>query len=376
MSVAARFRIPYGRQTIEDDDLEAVKEVLFSDLLTTGPKTREFEEAICDYTGAKYCVALSNGTAALHLSSLALLREGDLVLTTPNSFVATSNAILYAKAKPIFVDIGEDGNIDLDLCEEELRKNPNIKALFVVSFSGRMVDQERLAWIRNRYGVKILEDNAHAIGAFRDGVKAGSCQNSDIGIFSFHPVKNMTTGEGGAITTNSKEIYEKLLTLRTHGIVKTDDMAPWEYEMRELGFNYRITDFQSALGISQLKKLDSFLQRRRELAKRYCEYFKGSSVRTLYGFDKGSAYHLFVVRVKYENKRELYERLISRGVGVQLHYIPINKQPYYKSLGYEDAITPNMDRYFEEALSLPIYPKLSNSEQDYVIEVLLDLLDE
>ncbi len=374
MSSAIKISIPYGRQTINQDDVNAVSEVITAPLMTTGPKTKEFEEALCSYTGVKYAVAVSNGTAALHLASLALLKEGDEVLTTPNSFLATSNSILYANAKPIFVDIKEDGNIDLDLCEKELKKNPQIKAIYVVSFSGKMLNQEKLKYLKDKYSIKILEDNAHAIGAFDGDVKAGSCKNSDISIFSFHPVKNMTTGEGGAITTNSKEIYEQLLTLRNHGMVKTPDMAPWEYEMRSLGFNYRITDFQSALGINQLKKLDSFLEKRRDIAKFYHEAFKDSPIKPLYEFDKGSAYHLFVVRVKSKDKRKLYEKLLSRGVGVQLHYMPINRQPYYKSLGYGDENIPNMDNYFEDALSLPIYPNLSRGEQEYIVNSLFEVV--
>ncbi len=202
---------------------------------------------------------MSNGTAALHLASLVLLKETDKVLTTPNSFLATSNAILYAKAKPIFVDIYENGNIDLDLCEEYLKNDNTIKAIYVVHFSGgNPVNQDKLKYLKEKYNIKILEDCAHSLGASFNDIKAGSCTNSDISIFSFHPVKNMTTGEGGAITTNSKEIYEKLLSLRNHGMVKTKDMRPWEYEMQELGFNYRITDIQSTLGLSQLKKLNKF----------------------------------------------------------------------------------------------------------------------
>ncbi len=376
MSVAVKFSIPYGKQTISQDDIDAVSEVISAPLLTTGPKAKAFEEAISAYCGAKYTLAVSNGTAALHLASLALLKQGDEVLTTPNSFLATSNALLYVGAKPRFVDIMIDGNIDLDLCEKELVKNPNIKAIYGVAFSGNMLNQQKLKALKEKYAVIILEDNAHAIGATQAGVKAGSCENSDCSIFSFHPVKNMTTGEGGAITTNSQALYEKLLTLRNHGMVKTPEMASWEYEMRDLGFNYRITDFQSALGINQLKKLDGFLEKRRAIARRYHESFKGTKIRPLYPYHDGSAYHLFVVRVPYHDKRELYEKLLAKGVGVQLHYMPINKQPYYQSLGYGDEKTPVMDGYFEEALSLPLYPLLSEGEQDYVIEVILDIVND
>ena len=380
--------IPYGRQYIEQNDIDAVVETLKSDYLTTGPKVKEFEEAIASYCGAKYCVAVANGTGALHLASLVLLNKGDRVLTTPNSFLATSNSILYAGAEPIFVDIATDGNIDLDLCEEELKKDPTIKAIYAVAFSGNMVNQEKLQKIRDNYSITILEDNAHAIGAeyqlrMENGelriIKAGSCINSDVSIFSFHPVKHLTTGEGGAITTNSKEIYEKLLTLRGHGMVKSPDMKPWEYEMRELGFNYRITDIQCALGLSQLNRLDSFIDRRVEIAKNYDKAFENSIINPLYSYNGKSSYHLYVVQVDFSkltiSKEELFNRLKEKSIGIQLHYIPINQQPYYKSLGYGDEVTPVMDKYYNRCFSLPMYPKLSDNEQEYVIKTLLEVLN-
>jgi len=372
--------IPYGRQSIDQDDIDAVVDVLKSDYLTTGPKVKEFEEAIANYCGAKYCVAVANGTGALHLASLVLFQKGDRVLTTPNSFLATSNSILYAGAKPIFVDIAKDGNIDLELCEEELKKDNSIKAIYAVSFSGHIVNQEKLAYLKSTYGVIILEDNAHAIGAKYGDIKAGACTNSDCSIFSFHPVKHLTTGEGGAITTNSKEIYEKLLTLRGHGMVKTPDMLPWEYEMRELGFNYRITDIQCALGLSQLSKLDSFIARRIEIAKIYDKAFVDTVVKPLYTFDAKSSYHLYVVLVDFDKlnitKEELFLKMREKNIGLQLHYIPINKQPYYKSLGYGDEYTPNMDRYYKECFSLPMYASLSNEQHQYVIDSLMEILSE
>ncbi len=371
--------IPYGKQSIDSRDIEAVVEVLKSDYLTTGPKVKEFEDAISDYCGAKYCISFSSATAGLHLASLVLLKKGDKVLTTPNSFLATSNAILYAGATPIFVDIAKDGNIDLDLCEEELKKDSSIKAIYGVAFSGNMLNQEKLKELKQKYNILILEDNAHAIGAVYDGIKAGSCQNSDISIFSFHPVKHMTTGEGGAVTTNSKELYEKILTLRGHGIVKTPTMKPWEYQMRELGFNYRITDIQCTLGISQLKKLDSFIKRRIEIVKVYDEAFKDTIVNPLYLYNGKSSYHLYVVEVDFSklniSKVDLFNKLREKNIGVQLHYMPINKQPYYKSLGYGDEVNPVMDKYYEECFSLPMFPKLSDEEQEYVIKSLFEVLN-
>lgn len=371
--------IPYGKQNITQDDIDAVVETLKSDYLTTGPKVKEFEDALAKFSDVKYCVAVSNGTTALHLASLVLLNKGDKVLTTPNSFLATSNSILYVGAKPIFVDITKDGNIDLNLCEEELKKDSTIKAIYAVAFSGNPLNQDRLKYLRETYRVAILEDCAHAIGATYNGVKAGSCANSDISIFSFHPVKHITTAEGGAITTNSKEIYEKLLILRAHGMVKTLDMKPWEYEMRELGYNYRITDIQCALGLSQLNKLEGFIARRKEISKTYDSAFKGTIVKPLYTFDGNSSYHLYVVLVDFTklnvSKEELFIQLREKGIGIQLHYIPINKQPYYKNLGYGNEHTPVMDKYYEECFSLPMYPLLSDEEQRYVIKSLFEILN-
>lgn len=371
--------IPYGKQSIDEDDINSVVEVLKSDFLTTGPKIKEFEEELCKYTNAKYCVAVANGTAALHLASLVLLNKGDKVITTPNSFVATSNSILYVEAIPIFVDIKEDGNINLDLCEEELKKDSSIKALYVVHFSGNPIEQEKLKFLKETYNIKILEDCAHSLGASFGNIKAGSCENSDCSILSFHPVKHITTGEGGAVTTNSKEIYEKLLELRAHGIKRLPEFAPWYYEMHSLGFNYRITDMQCALGISQLKKLDSFIKRRRELALKYDKSFFNSIVKPLYSFNQNSSYHLYVVKVDFSkldiSKIELFNKMREKNIGLQLHYIPINKQPYYKSLGYGDENTSIMDKYYEECFSLPMYTSLRDEEQEYVIKTLFEVLN-
>jgi len=371
--------IPYGKQLLEQDDIDAVVDVLNSDYLTTGPSVKAFEDALSSYCDVNYTIAVANGTAALHLASLVLLSKGDKVLTTPNSFLATSNAILYAGATPIFIDIAKDGNIDLDLCEEALKKDPSIKALYGVAFSGRMLDQEKLKHLKETYGITILEDCAHAVGAKEGNIRAASCTNSDVSILSFHPVKHMTTGEGGAITTNSKELYEKMLMLRGHGMVKTPEMKPWEYEMRELGFNYRITDMQCALGLSQLKKLNRFIERRIELVKAYDKAFENSIIKPLYTYDGKSSYHLYVVQVDFSklniSKEDLFNLLREKSIGIQLHYIPINKQPYYKSLGYGNEETPMMDKYYEECFSLPMFPKLSNEEQQYTIKTLFEVLN-
>ena len=374
--------IPYAKQSITTGDIENVIETLKSPYITSGPKVEEFESDLASYCGAKYCVAVSNGTAALHLSSLILLREGDKVLTTPNSFLATSNSILYVGAKPKFVDICENGNIDLDLCEEELLKDPSIKAIYAVAFAGNMLDQKKLKHLKDTYNILILEDCSHAIGAKDlNGIKAGSCRNSDMSTFSFHPVKHMTTGEGGAITTNNDDIYQRLLLLRSHGVYKDATMKPWEYEMRELGLNYRITDIQCALGISQLKKLDGFIQRRHSIAHKYDKSLLGSKVKPLHDFEtQQSSYHLYVVQVDFDaigmKREKLFGLFKEQNIGIQVHYIPINRQPYYKKLGYGIEKTPVMDNYYQQCLSLPIYPNLTQKQQQYIIDNLSRVVDE
>ena len=359
--------IPYGKQSIDENDIKAVTETLKSDYLTTGPKVKEFEEELAKKLNFKYVVAVSNGTAALHLASIVLLNQDDKVLTTPNSFLATSNSILYAGAKPVFVDIEKNGLIDLDLVEERLKKE-KIKALYLVSFSGLQVDEEKVKYLKEKYNVKVLFDNAHFIG--KDN---GIC---DIATYSFHPVKHITTFEGGAIGTNNKKIYERLLILRNHGIIKNKDMYPWEYKMVELGFNYRLPDVACALGLSQLKKLNFFQKRRHEIAKRYHEKL---DIETLYAYNENSSYHLFVVRYPFKDfnqKAEFFNKMRKEGISLQYHYIPIPSQTFYQNLGYTYSKRefPVMDKYYLEAFSLPIYPSLSETEQDYVIEKLKEFL--
>jgi UDP-4-amino-4,6-dideoxy-L-N-acetyl-beta-L-altrosamine transaminase len=381
--------LPYGKQHIDDDDIKAVTEALKSDYLTTGPRINEFEQKICEFSGAEYAVAVSNGTAALHLASLCLLKENDKVLTTPNSFLATTNSILYAGAVPVFIDICPDGNMDLDLCEQYLESN-DIKAIYTVHFSGKAVNQDKLKYLKDKYAVKILEDCAHSIGAvFKDingnEIKAGSCLYSECSIFSFHPVKHMTTGEGGAITTNDPEIYKKLLLLRNHGMTressdfsnnelaydKNGRINPWYYEMQMLGFNYRLTDIQAALGISQFKKLAGFIEKRRKIARLYDTAFADLDfVKPLY-CDQDSAYHLYILLIDFAklaiSRGELMKKLQESGIGTQVHYIPINKQPYYKNLGYGTEILPQMADYYDKCLSIPMYPDLKDEEITYII---------
>ena len=371
--------IPYAKQSVGAEEIAAAREVLESDYLTTGPQIAAFEEEVADYCGAEHAVAVCNGTAALHLASAALLKSGEKVLTTPNTFLATANSILYAGARPLFVDIAEDGNIDLELCEAALEKDSSIKALYAVHFSGKPVNQEKLARIKERFAITILEDCAHSIGAEYGGIKAGSCAHSDASIFSFHPVKHITTGEGGMVTTNDAALAERIRMLRNHGMVKTPEMKPWEYEMWELGFNYRISDIHCAIGRAQLKKLDRFIARRRELARRYDEAFADYELlKPLYPYTPESSYHLYVVSVDFARaavtKEELFIKMRERGIALQLHYIPIYRQPYYRRLGYGETQLPMTERYYEGCFSLPLYPDLSDEEQDFVIEKTKELL--
>ena len=391
--------IPYGKQFIDNEDINAVIETLSSDYLTTGPKIEEFEQKLCEITGAKYSVALSNGTAALHLSSICLLEKGDKVLTTPNSFLATANSILYVEAIPVFVDITKDGNIDLDICKQYLIKKKDIKAIYTVHFSGNPVNQDKLKYLREKYQVKILEDCSHSIGSYfktQNGniVKSGSCENSDVSTLSFHPVKHITTGEGGAITTNDEKIYKKLLKLRCHGMSRDTssfelnecafdqkgNLNPWYYEMQELGYNYRLTDIQSALGISQLSKLNTFIERRHEIAKKYDQAFFGNErIKPLYCFDNQSSYHLYVLLIDFEKlkftKAEIVKNLYKKGIGTQIHYIPINKQPYYRGLGYSNEQTPVMDNYYKNCLSIPLFPSMGDKEVTIVSQEINNLIN-
>ncbi len=372
--------IPYGRQNINEDDINAVVEVLKSDFLTTGPKIAEFEEKFADYVGAKYAVAVSNGTAALHIACLAAgLKEGDEVITTPITFAASANCALYCGARPVFADI-DSVTYNIDYREIEKHITSRTKAIIPVHYTGQPCDMDEIHKIAEKYNLFVIEDAAHAVGAEYKGRKIGSL--SDMTEFSFHPVKHITCGEGGIVTTNNEKLYEKLKLYRTHGITRnTAEMSrqdgPWYYEQIDLGFNYRITDFQAALGISQLSRVDLFLKRRREIAARYDEAFKNVPGITIPSQMEGtrSAYHLYVIRVDKKIRRELFEYLRACNIGVNVHYIPVYTFPYYREHGYMNVKCANAEELYSSIISLPIFYDLTDAEQDYVIDKIISFLN-
>lgn len=371
--------IPYGRQCIEEDDIEAVVEVLCSDYVTTGPAVAEFEKSVAEYTGAKYAVAVSNGTAALHAACLAAgIKEGDEVITTPITFAASANCVLYCGAKPVFADIEPDTyNIDPTKIEEKITSKT--KAIIAVHFTGQPCKMDEIHEIAKKHNLFVIEDAAHALGAEYKGKKIGSI--SDMTTFSFHPVKHITTGEGGMVTTNSKELYDRLVLFRSHGITRDErflekNEGGWYYEQLDLGYNYRITDIQCALGISQMKKLDRFVERRREIAKRYNEAFsdvKGIQIPKQEA-DCHNSWHLYVIQVLDRDRKEVFDTLRSKNIGVNVHYIPVYKHPYYQKNGYERVCCKNAEQYYANAISIPMYPLLSKEEQEYVIETIKEVL--
>lgn len=377
--------IPYGKQDITQEDIDTVVETLKSDFLTQGPKIKEFEKKFADYVNAKYAVAVSNGTAALHCATIALeVNSNSNVLVTPNSFVASSNSVLFCGGKVTFSDINtENFCLDLDLLETKIKASPKgtYTGIIVVDFAGYPVDTERLSNIAKQHNLWIIEDACHAPGAsYQDSkgeiIKIGDNTYTDITIFSFHPVKHIACGEGGMITTNSDEIYQKLLLARSHGITRenmtalTDTDGSWYYEMQDLGYNYRITDIQCALGISQLSRADVSLKRRQEIATFYNEALKELPIKLPKVEDKKShAYHLYVIRT--DRRKELYDFLRSKNIYTQVHYIPICNQPFYKNCNLvTQEVFPNVNKYYRECLSLPMYPSISEEELNEVVNAL------
>jgi hypothetical protein len=373
-------KIPYGRQNITEEDIQAVVEVLKSDFLTQGPTIKLFEEAFAEYVGAKYAVAVANGTAALHLNTLALnVKPGDKVITTPITFVASANCIRYCGGEVVFADIDPttyllDINNVRDLLVKDINKE--IKGIIPVNFAGKLVDMEAFRALADEFGCWIIEDACHSPGGYfinskGEKVLSGSGRYADLSIFSFHPVKHIAAGEGGMITTNDEELYKRLLILRTHGIQqdlskRIYDDSLWYYEMQELGYNYRLTDFQAALGLSQLKRASTGLVRRKEIAKVYEDVFTGETfIKGQSGVVEGHAYHLYVIEV--ENRKELHQYLREQNIFAQIHYIPCHLMPYYRECGWKEGDMPNAENYYNHCISLPMYPTLTYDEQQYVI---------
>jgi UDP-4-amino-4,6-dideoxy-N-acetyl-beta-L-altrosamine transaminase len=373
--------IPYGRQTISDTDVQSVAKVLLSQFLTQGPAVPAFEEAIGQAVGSEHTVAVSSATAALHLAYLASdLGPGDVVWTSPITFVATANAALYCGASVDFVDIETDTfNLSPSALEEKLRvaetQGRLPKLVVPVHLAGQPCDMERISSLAEQYGFSVIEDASHSIGSSVGGTPTGSCKHSLATIFSFHPVKIVTTGEGGAITTNDEQLAERVRLLRSHGITRDpNEMSdqqkpPWYYEQIDLGFNYRMTDIQAALGTSQLQKLDSFIERRRELADRYSALLDPELVRLPHlraGFL--SSWHLYVIRSR--KRDQLFEVLRERQISSNVHYIPVYRQPYYQRYGIKSEDFPNSEEYFRTALSLPLFPSLTERQQDEIVDII------
>ena len=379
--------ISYGRQYITDEDIAAVVEALKSDYLTQGPKIKEFEDKMAAYCGAKYNVLVSNGTAGLHLTAMALgIQPGDKIITTPITFVASANGFRYCGAEVMFCDINKDNFLlDLECLERMLKASPKgtYKAVIPVDFAGYPFDVELLRALADEYGFAIVEDACHAPGgSFTDsrGVKhmVGDCAYADMTVFSYHPVKHIATGEGGSVTTNRDDLYEKLALYRTHGITK--DLAKlekhdgdWYYEMQELGYNYRITDFQAALGISQLKRLDWSIERRQAIAKRYNDAFAGTCITTpKVDSHVSHAYHLYVIQLG--KRKELYNYLRTQNIFAQVLYVPAHTMPYYRQFGWKKGDCPVAESYYAHCLALPMFPTLTDEEQEYVISTVLEFV--
>ena len=372
--------IPYGRQTIEDDDIQAVVDVLKSDYLTTGPKIAEFEQIVADYVGAKYAVAISNGTSALHAACFAAgIGPGDEVITTPLTFAASANCVLYCGGTPVFADVdARTYNIDPEDIKRKI--TDKTRAIIAVHLAGQPCDMDEIHSIAREHNLVVIEDGAHALGSIYKGKKIGSL--SDMTTFSFHPVKPITTGEGGMIVTDNESLYKKLLLFRSHGITRDDSLmnrndGPWFYQQLDLGYNYRITDIQCALGCSQMKKLDRFLKRRKEIVARYNEAFAGcDNIVTPYQLpETESGWHLYIVQIKRHDRKKVFETLRDSGIGVNVHYIPVYMHPYYQEHGYEDVHCRNAEEVYSHIISLPLYPGLSIEQQEYVIRTLKDICE-
>lgn len=384
--------IPYGRQDIAQADIDAVVEVLQSDFLTQGPMVPRFEQGVARHVGAAHALSVNSATSALHIACLALgLGEGDRLWTSPITFVASANCALYCGAQVDFVDIDPR---TYNLCPEALERKLQVaeregalpQVLVVVHLCGQPCDMQAISALATRYGFKVIEDASHAIGGRYQGEFIGNCRHSDITVFSFHPVKIITTAEGGMALTNSAELAEKMALLRSHGITRDPAQmtraadGPWYYQQIDLGFNYRMTELQAALGVSQLQRLDQFVSRRHELAARYDRLLGSLPVTKPWQHpDSYSGLHLYVVRLKLEqigkSHREVFESLREQGIGVNLHYIPVHTQPYYQRMGFKQGDFPEAERYYAEAISLPMFQTMTERQQDEVIAALHKAID-
>ncbi len=374
------MNIPYGKQTIEEDDIQAVVEVLKSDYLTTGPHVGAFEDKVKNYVGAKYAVAVSNGTAALHAACYAAgIGPGDEVITTPITFAASANCIRYCGGTPVFADVCAD-TYNINPQDIERKITEKTKAIIPVHFAGQPCDMDAIHEIAKKHNLIVIEDGAHALGAEYKGKKVGTL--SDMTTFSFHPVKPVTTGEGGMIVTDNPELYQKLLLFHSHCITRDQSLmkgyeGPWYYEQLDLGYNYRLTDIQAALGVSQMDKLDRFLDRRRTLIEQYNEAFAECQdiIIPHQLEDTRSGWHLYVIQVPNHDRRKVFEELRAKGIGVNVHYIPVYKHPYYQEQGYAGVVCKNAEEIYQNIISLPLYPRLTDEEQQYVIKTLLEILE-
>lgn len=375
--------IPYARQYIDQDDIDAVVEALKSDYLTTGPKIAEFEEKFAGYVGAKYAVSVTSGTAALHAAAYAAgISEGDEVITTPLTFAASANCVLYNGGKVVFCDIDEKTyNIDVNKLESLI--TPKTKAIIPVHYTGQPCDNDEIYRIARKHGLVVIEDAAHALGAEYKGKKIG--RECDMAEYSFHPVKHITTGEGGMIVTNDEEYYQKLSMFRTHGITRDPEAMPrndgaWFYEQHLLGYNYRMTDIQAALGISQLSKIEKFVERRRQIAAMYNEAFRDiEEIITPYQLEgTNSSWHLYVIQLAgklQDRRRYVFDELRKRNIGVNVHYIPVYYHPYYRNLGYEKGLCPVAERLYERIISIPMYYFLKDDEAEYVVNGVKEVIE-
>ncbi|HEY1796738.1 MAG TPA: UDP-4-amino-4,6-dideoxy-N-acetyl-beta-L-altrosamine transaminase [Stellaceae bacterium] len=379
--------IPYGRQSIDDSDIDAVVRVLRSPMLTQGEAVPSFEKALAATVGAPHAVAVTNATSALHIACVALgLGPGDRLWTVPNTFVASANAGIYCGAAVDFVDIDPRSyNMDVDALEAKLAATPRDrlpKIVVPVHFAGQSCEMDRIAALAARYGFRVIEDASHAVGAEYEGEPVGNCRYADIAVFSFHPVKIVTTGEGGMCLTRDAGLADRLRRLRSHGITKDPALCDrpldgdWDYRQIELGFNYRMTDIQAALGEAQVAKLSEFLARRRELAARYDTLLSNLPVVAPWQHpDTRSSWHLYVIQVPAGTRRQVFDRLRGGGIGVQVLYIPVHRQPYYERLGFRAGQFPVAEAYYARSFTLPMFPALTNSEQDQVVEVLAAALE-